>query len=327
MNNPLISVIVPVYNVEKYLRKCVETIINQTYKNIEIILVDDGSTDNSGVICDQMKEIDSRIIVAHKQNGGLSDARNFGMTIAKGEYYSFVDSDDYIAPDMIEYLYSLCIKFNTLMSVCSYYLVLKNGSKLISQGNGKEVCLSAHDALEDMLYSGQVCINAWAKLYHKSLFKLITYPKGMLYEDNGTTYKLFINSKKIGCGFLPKYYYIIRKGLITTSAFSEKKMDHIILTDEMAEFVVHMYPDLKQAALRRQLYARICILSKMLDVTNPVYIEKREQIYKEIVSWGGKILANPFAPKKDIIAIKLLRFSFSLYRITYKLYYKCYKGI
>lgn len=120
--NPLISIIVPVYNVEKYLQKCVYTIINQTYKNIEIILVDDGSTDSSSSICDKLKSVDSRIIVVHEKNGGLSDARNVGIKISKGEYYSFVDSDDYVTLDMIEYLYSLCVKFNTLMSICSHYI-------------------------------------------------------------------------------------------------------------------------------------------------------------------------------------------------------------
>lgn len=323
--NPLISIIVPVYNVEKYLQKCVYTIINQTYKNIEIILVDDGSTDSSSSICDKLKSVDSRIIVVHKKNGGLSDARNVGIKIAKGEYYSFVDSDDYVALDMIEYLYSLCVKFNTLMSICSHYIVFRNGLKIICLGDGKETCLSAHDAIESMLYHRQVDTSAWAKLYHKSLFELVKYPKGMLYEDIGTTYKLFIEIKKIGCGFFPKYYYVIRKASITTSSFSEKKFDQIKLTDEMAENVTHVYPDLSEAVLRRQIYARISTLNQMLDVKNPAYRRRRDQIYREIISRKNNLVKNSLVPKRDIIAIRLLSFSLKLYSIVWKLYCKYYK--
>ncbi len=133
----LISIIVPVYNVEQYLEKCVKSIIRQTYKNIEIILIDDGATDSSGKICDKLKLKDNRIKVIHKENGGLSDARNAGLKVAKGEYIGFVDSDDYIKEDMFETLYNLNKKYNSEISIVSYYEICKD--KLIAVRESDEV--------------------------------------------------------------------------------------------------------------------------------------------------------------------------------------------
>lgn len=126
MEEKLISIIVPVYNVEKYLKECIDSVISQTYKNLEIILVDDGSTDKSGEICDEYSKKDSRIKVIHKENGGLSDARNVALDIAKGEYIGFVDSDDYVEKDMFETLYKLAEEHNTEISSISFYKTLEN---------------------------------------------------------------------------------------------------------------------------------------------------------------------------------------------------------
>jgi len=205
----LISIIVPVYNVEKYLQKCVDSIINQTYKTLEIILVDDGSKDNSGKICDELEKMDNRIKVIHKQNGGLSDARNAGIKIAKGKYIGFVDSDDYIARDMFETLYGLSKKHNADVSIVSYYEVY-NG-KIISARDSKDLeVFDKIEALKEVLIDRRIQSYAWNKLFKRELFENIEFPTNKNFEDIATTLLLFEQSNTVVLLEDPKYYYLRR---------------------------------------------------------------------------------------------------------------------
>lgn len=193
----LITVIVPIYKTEKYLQRCVDSIINQTYKNLEIILVDDGSPDNSGQICDLYAKLDKRVKVLHKKNGGLSDARNAGIDIAQGEYISFLDSDDWIDERYIDRLYQLLINSNSDISVCNF---VRTSHENIQVDNAKiEVYeYSNFQALEQLFgeYNVQM-VTAWGKLYKRELFIDIRYPVGRIHEDEYTTYKLIYLAKKI----------------------------------------------------------------------------------------------------------------------------------
>jgi glycosyltransferase involved in cell wall biosynthesis len=147
----LISIVVPVYNVESYLEKCIDSILNQSYSNFELILVNDGSTDNSGKICSDFEKKDSRIKVINKDNGGLSDARNHGIDIASGRYITFIDSDDFVEVDYIFYLYNLLKKYGTKISICAYNILLENGEK-INLGKGfEETLMSKEDSFKRML--------------------------------------------------------------------------------------------------------------------------------------------------------------------------------
>lgn len=309
--NPLISLVLPVYNVEKYLDRCMESVVNQTYKNLEIILVDDGATDQSGKICDKWAKKDKRITVIHKENGGLSDARNVGTDHASGEYISYIDSDDTVEADYVEYLYYLVKKFHTPMSLCTHNIVFDEGKRRKPLGNGEEIVLTDKEALESMLYHGQVDTSAWAKLYNLSLAKDIKYPKGKLFEDIGTTYKFFLKAGKIACGFRPKYNYFVRSNSIVTGAFSPRKLDLLDMTDEMANNVVIQYPDLKNAALRRQVYARFSTLNQTLGVRDAV--EYQKSIIDYIKKYRLAILNDVKAPKRDKAAIILLSISKILY--------------
>lgn len=206
MNNALISIIVPVYNVEKYLEKCIESIINQTYKNLQIILVDDGSKDNSGKICDEFKLKDNRIEVIHKTNGGLSDARNAGLKIAKGDYIGFVDSDDYIEKDMFETLVGLIEKNNADISIVSFYEIYNN--LIIGVRNSKELIeLSKIEAIRELLIDNRIQSYAWNKLFKKELFKDLEFPVNKNFEDIATTLLLFEKADKVVLYEEPKYYY------------------------------------------------------------------------------------------------------------------------
>lgn len=205
-----ISIVVPVYNVEKYLSECIESILNQTFKDFELILVDDGSKDSSGYICDDYARKDSRINVIHKKNGGLSDARNVGIKASKGEYLGFVDSDDCIEREMFQKLYEAIEKYEADISICSFGLINDEGKvgeiffdyeneAIISPILAQEKYFEGY--AQSMLYTV-----AWNKLYKKSLFDNIAYPVGKLHEDEFTTFRLLYKSERIVyipyCGYL-----------------------------------------------------------------------------------------------------------------------------
>ena len=192
----LISIIIPVYNVEKYLERCVKSVINQTYKNLEIILVDDGAKDNSGKMCDELSKLDSRIKVIHKENGGLSDARNFGLKIATGDYIGFVDSDDYIADDMYETLYYTIKNNNADISIVSFYEMYKE--KVIGvRDSGNLEILSKQEAMKELLIDTKIQSYAWNKLFKKELFNDLKFPTGKNFEDIATTLLLFEKCDKV----------------------------------------------------------------------------------------------------------------------------------
>ena len=322
MNKPLISVILPVYNVEAYLESCVESLSAQTYENLELIVVDDGSGPVCAELCDALRERDGRITVYHKPNGGLSDARNFGIRRARGEYITCVDPDDYVDADYIACLYGLIERFGTAMSVCQHYVHLPNGSvqRLGSEG---EACLDAETCLSRMLYHDVVDTSAWAKLYRRDLFEGVEYPVGKLFEDIGTTYRLMMRSGEIAVSWEPKYHYIIRPGSIITGAFNEKKLDLLEQTDRMAEEVTAAYPALADAALRRRVYARFSTLNQMLDLEPSV---TRDEIIRFIRCHEREILRDPKAPKRDKLAIRALSMGFPAYRMIWKAYQKTVKG-
>lgn len=214
----MISVIVPIYNMERYLNRCIESIVMQTYKELDIILIDDGSTDKSGMICDQWKDRDDRIKVFHKQNGGLSDARNTGIKYAEGDYLYFVDSDDYLESNMLENLIDALIQNNAEIAVCNFVYEYENADKctLCDYQINDNMLMTGR---EFMLYSyGAKCtfgVVVWNKLFQKSLFQNISFPKGKVHEDEFVFHKLMYARKRICCIPFIGYHYLQRNGSIT----------------------------------------------------------------------------------------------------------------
>lgn len=224
--NELISIIVPVYNVEQYLDNCVRSIITQTYRHIEIILVDDGSTDRSGEMCDAFAKTDERIKVVHKKNGGLSDARNVGIDIATGKFIMFVDSDDYITNYAVGYLYKLVKETEANISVGR----LEVTKKLNSEGTlhtGQVYTYTNKEAIGQLLYANLFSTSAPAKLYERKLFENIRFPVGKLHEDLYTIYKIMDKAHKVVYGSEVVYFYYHRTGSITVSKFSVRRLDAI----------------------------------------------------------------------------------------------------
>lgn len=240
MNDILVSVIVPIYNVEDYLPKCIDSIICQTYKNIEIILVDDGSPDSCGQICENYKKTDSRIKVIHKENGGLSDARNAGICRAKGSYYVFIDSDDYIHERMIETLVEGVVSTGADIAVCSFKNVKEDEIIDIHSGiNTGSYKLISEDIDRLSYFYGDKYTEftvAWNKIYPASFFKEIKYPKGKIHEDEFTTYKLLELAKKIAYIDVPLYYYVSRSSSIMGEEFSLKRLHRL---DAISERMDH----------------------------------------------------------------------------------------
>lgn len=253
MGDRKVSIIVPVYNVAQYLCDCVESLLSQTYQNIEIILVDDGSTDQSGTICDQFQQRDSRVRVIHKENGGLSSARNAGIEIAAGDYFSFVDSDDWISRYMIERLLTAAVQANAEIAVCGFFQVEEDAIVPDSMDRPVEI-LTAEQALEKLICC-EIQDYAWNKLYARKLFSQVRYPVGRNYEDMFTTYRLFLSSSQVVRIPDILYYYRIRSGSISNEKQQQKllknKADALLAQYERIDIIPREIPRLRNLVLRK----------------------------------------------------------------------------
>ena len=269
MEKDLISVIVPVYKVEKYLEKCIESVLKQTYTNLQIILVDDGSPDNCGKICDEYAKKDSRIEVIHKANGGLSDARNVGISKAKGRYIGFVDSDDYIKEDMYEILLNLIKKYDADVSICNLYDVIDGNECIRNKENGIRE-YSRLDILKKVLLDKNIQSYAWNKLYEKELFDEIKYPIGKKYEDIGTTFYLSE----------PEYYYLKRADSLVNNVTESTILDY---TEIIIQRYIYIKQNIKELRKYNNYYLAKTLITAHNDIENLENIsEEMQQRYKKL---------------------------------------------
>lgn len=248
-NNPLISVIVPVYRVEEYLPRCVDSLLNQSYPNLEIILVDDGSPDGSGALCDEYAARDSRIRVVHKENGGLSSARNAGLDIARGDYIGFVDSDDWVEPETYGWLLDMALSEDVKL-VCAGRYDFSSWSGQRTQGlcpKQREV-ISGRELARRIFLWDNVDSAACDKLYHRSLFETVRYPVGVVSEDVSVTYRLALKAHRVGMLDKPVYNYFHRDGSITTSGVSPKAFQPSGHTERILAEIREECPELVPAA-------------------------------------------------------------------------------
>ena len=322
MDNELISIIVPVYKVEKYLEKCVNSILKQTYTNLEIILVDDGSPDKCGQLCDELAKTDDRIKVFHKENGGLSDARNYGVERANGEYIGFVDSDDYIHECMYEELYKAIKKSGTSIAECGVTRVYKNTLRPHYEGKDYFLVLDREGYLKEYLENKRLYGSAWCKLIHRDLAKKIKFPTGKIYEDAFYTLELLKTVDKYTLISGNYYYYYIRENSITTRSFSSKDMDYIEIMNEIEDYTLANFPIFKEQLLVRLTFAYISIFNQLLEVDN----YKRKSEYKilknKLKDNYFKVLSNKKAPKNLKAAMFLLSANERLYKFMLSKYKK-----
>ena len=256
-NKPLISIIVPIYNVELYLKECIESIINQTYKNIEIILIDDGSPDNCGAICDEYAKKDNRIKVIHKENEGVSAARNTGIESCRGEYISFIDADDFVHPDFINDLYSVIDENNSDISFCDFYRY-ETGAKIPTMEK-KESRLVCYDKFEMLKKINQHNFTNFTvdKLYKRDIFDVIRFPAGRSYfEDASIIYKIIDMFDKIYGTSRKLYYYRDNPNSAMRKKFNKSKFYFFNMIEEKMDYYkkkdyVNCYIDTIKAYIER----------------------------------------------------------------------------
>lgn len=294
INTGLVSVIITVYNVENYLQRCIKSVIDQSYLNLEIILVDDGSSDGSSDICDRYSLLDARVQVLHKKNGGVAHARNAGLNLAQGQYIYFVDSDDFIAEDAIDLLYKSIISHNADIATHSFVIYRGEGADTRSYtfASNREQVLSNDDALGKLLYENSVTTSPCMKLYKRKLFgSSIRFPAGKMCEDLGTIYKLFSASDKVVLNSIPKYFYYLREGSLTKSGFNSSSMDGLDIAKEQLSFISMKHPAQITAAKYR-LFAEAVYIIMKLPLDRNLYKYERKELLKVINSYKKTVLLN-----------------------------------
>ena len=293
MNQPeLISIIVPVYKVEKYLDKCVESIVEQTYKNLEIILVDDGSPDNCSAMCDEWAQKDSRIKVIHKENGGLSSARNAGLDACTGDYIGFVDSDDWIEPDMYEYLLNISMKNNADVSRCEFVIEAENSDITVDSQNDSELRVLSGDELIIELVNGG-------------------YNEGITIEDCLANYYIYKQQVTLVSSSAVKYHYLQRGDSITGTAFSEKSFDILKVHGEIMNSSADN-PKIFEHCLKAYIRYNIIYLRTCIAYEKKFY---RDDMRNEVKKYSSAILHSPICDKKLKFRVFLITYMFPLYKL------------
>ena len=309
----LVSVIVPVYNTAKYLPSCLDSILNQTYQNLEIIIIDDGSTDHSPSIIKSYIPKDPRIKVITQKNQGLSAARNSGLKKATGQYITFVDSDDTIDPNMLQSMVDALQKHHADIAACSFKEIYPSGKVVnFNRHNFPMQVFPTSEALTAMLEEHGFMVSSTMKLYSSDLFKGVKFPTGKLHEDVGTTYKLIMKATKIV--FLPQdYYNYYHHEDSIISHFNNQKFDLITLTDKMCDDIDQKFPELQNVTRERRMRARFSLLRQI-----PLNHPRKEALLSYLKSHKSYITKNPAATKTDKIALKLALASPKLFQLAYK---------
>lgn len=286
MIEPMISVIVPIYNVEHYLDRCIQSIVDQTYRNLEIILVDDGSPDGSPEICDLWAKRDSRIKVIHKENGGLSSARNAGLDICDGVYIGFVDSDDWVEPDMYETLLRACLDNDSMLAVCGRYVV-SGDEKIVDKCSVDSGVLEPTEFVSRMLIGDRCDASACDKLFYRSLWSDCRFPHGKIYEDVAVMYKPVLRANTVAIVGKPLYNYYRHSASITKSAFSPKLFDYPNNTRKMLNDITVSNPSLREYACWSHTKALQYVLAKIAKAdwqTFCSYLPELKLLSKELRS-------------------------------------------
>ncbi len=321
MYESLVSIIVPVYNVSKYLRQCLDSITDQTYQNLEIILVDDGSEDDSGKICDEYADRDPRIFVVHKENEGLSAARNTGLEHMNGAYVSFVDSDDYIDRQFIEILTGAAITHNTQLVIGAYQKFAENqhikyATQNSAQDNASPKKYSSREAVIQMLYGRELPMYSPGKLYDGRLFQTLRFPVGRIFEDVSVAWAvmkqidnaIFINA--------PLYFYRQRRGSIIHSTFTPGKLDQIYFTKQIVDEVSNN-PEVYRAAVSKYFFC----LADLYSQTGQKHKKEKKMLENELRKYAP-IVKKDLKNKK---AIKILAAAGTLHVCFIRIIGKGYK--
>lgn len=333
---PLISIVIPIYGVETYLKRCLDSVSCQTYRELEVILVDDGSPDKCGEIADAYAAKDNRFKVIHKANGGLSDARNVGMEAATGEFLFFLDSDDVIHENAIEELYSICSDNKADIAISSLYNFIesdyehddKRNTDIKRHFSKDEIGIGIRNnysveymdqiyAMKRILCPGGIGHEAPGKLYRLALWDGIQFPVGELYEDYFTTYKVILKAKKIGILSEPIYGYRVREGSIMQSRIKEKNLSLIKISQEVTDNISTMVPELAKYAKYLQIRTNLKLLEGILNTGIDSFPEAQNQILDLVNNEGKIFLKADYVRRSDKIKIRSLMMGKRLFLLMY----------
>lgn len=316
---PKISIIVPVYNCEKYISNCINSILEQSFKDFELILVDDGSSDRSFEICESFAKKDNRVRAIHQPNSGVSRARNRGLDEAKGEYIGFVDGDDCVDKEMYKRLYKNLADNNADISICGIvnYFLKKNGiteKVRQSQVDGFWI-FSGEQALKEALQSRLYSVNPVNKLFKKELFDKLRYPEGKISEDAFLIPVVISKAGKVVYDSKPMYYYLRRENSITTSNFSDRDWDVVEAYKNHLNMVSEKFPNLKKVAKFRYLWAYTYVIDKiMLSENSENYLRDFKKAFDFIKKNILEIIFNPYFSLKRKIAVMVLLINKKIYK-------------
>lgn len=299
---PEVSIIVPAYNVEKYLEKCMNSILNQEFHDFEVLLIDDGAKDKTPQICDKYASLDSRVRVFHKENGGLSDARNYGLDRMSGKYVTFIDSDDYVDVKYIGYMYHQIKKHSAQISIVQGQVILET-EKPSEITITEEISIGSAEAVRMMLLRKKATHTSWGKLFEASLWSKIRFPKGQNYEDYATTYYVFAKANTVAYSDAQLYFYIQRTGSIMHDECSVRTLSVLNVSDDITEFIGSQWPECKIEALDLQVHTYLKNLQQILNTGKDAFPEYQNRILKFVKKNCFHIMSEKEFPINEKIKV------------------------
>ena len=320
---PLVSVIVPMFNVESYIRRCLDSLEEQTYRNIEIIVINDGSKDGSLDIAKEYSRRDSRFIIISQKNGGLGKARNTGIAASRGDYVTFVDSDDYISRQYIERLMELSAMYAADVAAVNLIKFFEGQIPKCNTRYPEVISFSGMEAVEDMWYQRHLASSAWGKIYRKNLLEDIPSPEGVLYEDLGVVYRWLHRAERVVWTSEKLYYYYQRNNGIMNGEFSIKKLDRITVSRELLCWAEKLCPELQDAAEARFFLSNIQVLREI--PCDDLYRHEIDNIRNNINKYRNHVIINrKVKPINRLIAaasildVRILQQLGMLYKVIWK---------
>lgn len=314
---PLISVLLPIHNVESYIKKCLDSVVQQAYPNFEIIVVDDGSTDGSVQICKEFIRHNSNVILVQQENKGVSAARNRCIQEAHGEYYAFVDGDDTVEKNYLSELFALCEDSGAAFVACNHWVEGKHCEKRFKHTSNRQ--LSAYQACRNILYHGVPDVALWGKLYKAEMFEQIRCPEGRIYEDTYCIAELILKAGKIAYTSMPLYHYNLYENSISRGVFGKDKLQFLDAVSHLCRTILCQFPQLKKGCIRREVHAALSVRRYLVNCS-PEYTEIRTELERIIKNNALQVLADNSAPLRDKIAICAVLAGPRVYDLLWALY-------
>lgn len=314
---PKVSIIVPAYNVETYIQNTLIQIKKQTFIDFEVIIVNDGSTDKTSEICKRFLEEDKRFVLINKKNEGVSASRNLGLKIAKGEYITFIDSDDLVAEDYIEYLYNLITLDDDADIAMTIGKTTYDNTQIYNIPEKNQQIITEEQAVKLMLLRKKYRHANWGKLYKRNLWNDILFPADVIYDDYYTTYRVFANAKKVVIGDAVKYAYLQRHGSIMHEKCSIRTLSVIDVADNTTEFIISRWPNCKIEALDMKIATYMKNLQAIYNSRENNFSSYEQKIITEVKNNAKILIKSNNVPLKDKIKIMLLLFNKNFFKIIY----------